>query len=92
MEWYPKNYSTVKKELLAIVFCVQKFQGALINKKIIIKTNSRASKFVLEKDVKNLISKQMFAKWQAILSCFDFEVLLIKGEQRRRCSSINGRS
>ena len=57
-----KNYSTVKKELLAIVLCVQKFQGELINKKFIIKTDSRASKFVLEKDVKNLVSKQIFAR------------------------------
>ena len=76
-----KNYSIVKKELLAIVVCVQKFQGELINKRFIIKTDSRASKFVFKKDVKNLVSKQIFAKWQAILSCFDFEIVSIKGEQ-----------
>ena len=74
-----KNYSTVKKEILSIVLCVQKFQSDLINKNFVIKTDSRASKFVLEKDVKNLVSKQIFARWQAILSCFDFQILSIKG-------------
>ena len=58
--------------------CVKKFQGELINKKFIIKTDSRALKFVLENDVKNLVSKQNFSRWQAMLSCFDFEVMPIK--------------
>ena len=74
-----KNYSTVKGEILSIVLCVQKFQSDLINKNYVIKTDSRASKFVLEKDVKNLGSKQVFARWQAILSCFNFQILSIKG-------------
>ena len=73
-----KNYSTVKKEILSIVLCVQKFQSDLINKSFVIKTDSRASKFVLEKDGKNLVSKQIFARWQAISSCFDFQILPIK--------------
>ena len=32
------------------------------------------------KDVKNLVSKQIFARWQAILSAFDFDIEFIKGE------------
>ena len=31
------------------------------------------------KNVKNLTSKQTFAKWQAILSAFDFKIEYIKG-------------
>ena len=34
---------------------------------------------VLQKDVQNLVSKQIFARWQAILSVFDFEIEFIKG-------------
>jgi len=30
--------------------------------------------------VKNLVSKQIFTRWQAILSAFDFEIESIKGE------------
>ena len=35
---------------------------------------------MLEKDVKNLVSKHIFARWQALLSNFDFEIEFIKGE------------
>jgi hypothetical protein len=34
----------------------------------------------LFKDVENLASKQIFARWQAILSIFDFNIEYIKGE------------
>jgi len=30
--------------------------------------------------VKNLVSEQIFARWQAILYAFDFEIEFIKGE------------
>ena len=36
---------------------------------------------VLQKDVKNLVSKHIFARWQALLSCFDFEIIHIKGDK-----------
>ena len=38
------------------------------------------SKEIIDKDVKNLVSKQVFARWQAILSVFDFKIEYIKGE------------
>ncbi|KAA0066357.1 Enzymatic polyprotein [Cucumis melo var. makuwa] len=76
-----KNHSTIKKEVLAIVLSVQKFQGDLINKEFLVRTDSKASKFIFEKDVKNFISKQIFARWQTILSCFDFKIEPIKGSE-----------
>jgi len=30
--------------------------------------------------VQNLVSKQIFARWQAILSAFDFDIDFIKGD------------
>jgi hypothetical protein len=33
----------------------------------------------LKKDVENIASKQIFARWQAILSVFDFDIEYIKG-------------
>jgi len=33
----------------------------------------------LKKDVKNIASKQIFARWQAILSVFYFDIEYIKG-------------
>jgi hypothetical protein len=75
-----KNYSTIKKEILAIVKVVSKFQGKLLNKKFLLRIDCKAAKDVLQKDVENLVSKQIFARWQAILSCFDFNIEHIKGE------------
>ena len=31
-------------------------------------------KYVIEKDVENIASKHIFARWQAILSVFDFDI------------------
>ena len=39
-----------------------------------------AAKHILKKYVKNLVLKQIFAKWQSELSSFDFEIGYIKGE------------
>jgi len=74
-----KNYSTIKKELLSIVQCVSKFQDDLLNKKFLLRIDCQSAKFIIEKDVQNIASKQIFARWQAILSVFDFDIEYIKG-------------
>jgi len=40
----------------------------------------KLAKEILQKDVKNLVSKQIFARCQAILSAFDFDIEFIKGQ------------
>ena len=74
-----QKYSTVKKEILSIVLCVSKFQNDLINKTFILRVDCKSAKEILEKDIKNIVSKQIFARWQSILSCFDFKIEFIKG-------------
>jgi len=76
-----KHYSTVKKEVLSIVNCISKFQDDLVNKKFLLRVDCKSAKEILQKDVKNLVSKQIFARWQAILSVFDFDIQYIKGEK-----------
>ena len=39
-----------------------------------------SAKYVINKDVQNLASKQIFARWQAILTVFDFDIEFIKGD------------
>ena len=47
---------------------------------IYIYIDCKSVKSVLQKDVKNIASKHIFARWQAILSNFDFQIEYIKGE------------
>lgn len=75
-----KNYSTVKKEILSIVLCIKKFEDDLFMKSFLLRIDCQSAKTILEKDVKNIISKQIFARWQALLGNFDFEIEFIKGE------------
>ena len=81
--WTPTqlNYSTIKKEILSIILCISKFQSDLLNQKFLIRIDCKSTKHVLEKDVQNIASKQIFARWQAILSVFDFDIEFIKGTQ-----------
>jgi len=59
--------------------CISKFQSDLLNQKFLIRIDCKSAKDILQKDVKNLASKQIFARWQAILSVFDFDIEYIKG-------------
>ena len=43
--------------------------------------SSDLAKYVIEKDVENIASKHIFARWQAILSVFYFNIEYIKGSQ-----------
>ena len=74
------NYSTIKKEILSIVLCISKFQDDLLNQEFLLRVDCLSAKSVLQKDVKNIASKHIFARWQAILSNFDFQIEYIKGE------------
>ena len=75
-----QNYSIIKKETLSIVvLCISKFQDDLFYKKFLLRIDCKSAKEILQKDVKNLVSKQIFARWQEILSTFDFDIEFIKG-------------
>ncbi|KAG5594633.1 hypothetical protein H5410_035865 [Solanum commersonii] len=65
--------------MLTIVKCLLKFQDDLYNQKFIINTDAQSVKFMFNKDFKHDASKLMFARWQAQLSPFDFEILYKKG-------------
>ena len=50
-----------------------------LTKKFLLRVDCKSAKEILQKDVQNLVSKQIFFRWQAILSVFDFEIEFIKG-------------
>ena len=76
------NYSTIKKEILFVVLCISKFQSDLLNQKFLLRIDCKSAKYVIEKDVENIASKHILARWQAILSVFDFDIEYIKGSQK----------
>jgi hypothetical protein len=73
-----ENYPTIKKKILSIILCITKFQSDLLNQKFLLRVDCKSAKEVLQKDVQNLASKQIFARWQAILSIFYFDIVYIK--------------
>ena len=60
------NYSTIKKEILNIVLCISKFQDDFLNQEFLSRVDCKSAKSVLQKDVKNIAYKHIFARWQAI--------------------------
>ena len=64
-----------------MVLCISKFQIDLLNQKFLLRINCKSAKYVIEKDVENIASKHIFARWQTILSVFYFDIEYIKGAQ-----------
>ena len=75
------NYSTIKKEILYVVLCISKFQSDLLNQNFLLRIDCKSAKYVIENDVENIVSKHIFARWQAILSVFYFDIEYIKGSK-----------
>jgi hypothetical protein len=57
-----------------------KFQSDLLNQKFLLFINYKFAKEVLQKDVQNIASKQIFTQWKVILSIFYFGIEYIKGD------------
>ncbi|XLU45509.1 hypothetical protein S245_040323, partial [Arachis hypogaea] len=43
-------YSTIKKEVLAIVLCISKFQSDLLNQKFLVRIDCKSAKDILQED------------------------------------------
>ena len=69
------NYSTTEKELLAIVFALEKFRSYLLGSKIIIYTDHAALKYLLSKKD----AKPLLIRWVLLLQEFDLEIKDKKG-------------
>jgi len=69
----------VAHKMLTIVKCVLKFLDNLYSQKFLIKTDAQSVKFIFDKDFKHDASKLIFARWQAQLASFDFEIQYKKG-------------
>ena len=69
------KYATTEKELLAVVFAIDKFRSYLVGAKIVVYTNHAALKYLLtKKDAKPLL-----IRWILLLQEFDIEIKDKKG-------------
>jgi hypothetical protein len=69
------NYATTEKELLAVVFAIDKFRSYLVGAKVIIFTDHAALKYLLTKKD----AKPRLLKWILLLQEFDLEIKDKKG-------------
>ncbi|KAG5580640.1 hypothetical protein H5410_051267 [Solanum commersonii] len=67
---HPSAFSNRKKHIC---------QDDLYNKKLLIKIDAQFVKYMFDKDFKHDASKLIFARWQAQLAPFDFEIHYKKG-------------
>ncbi|CAN6581107.1 unnamed protein product [Malus baccata var. baccata] len=69
------NYATTEKELLAVVFALEKFRSYLIGAKVIMYSDHSALKYLLSKKE----AKPRLIQWVLLLQEFDLEILDKKG-------------
>nr|GEX38195.1 DNA-directed DNA polymerase [Tanacetum cinerariifolium] len=71
------NYTTTKKEMLAVVYEFKKFRSYLIMNKSIVHTDHSALKYLFTKKD----AKARLLRWVLLLQVFDFKVLDTKGAE-----------
>ncbi|XP_040934440.1 uncharacterized protein [Gossypium hirsutum] len=71
------NYTTTEKELLAIVFALNKFRSYLLGTKVIIFSDNAALKYLIGKKE----AKPRLIRWILLLQEFDFEIRDKKGSE-----------
>nr|GFA01762.1 reverse transcriptase domain-containing protein [Tanacetum cinerariifolium] len=71
------NYTTTKKEMLAVVYAFEKFQSYMIMNKCIVHTNHSALKYLFAKKD----AKVRLLRWVLLLQEFDFDVIDTKGAE-----------
>ena len=69
------NYTTTKKELLAVVFALEKFRPYVLGSKIIVYMNHAALKYLLSKKE----AKLRLIRWILLLQEFNLEIKDKKG-------------
>nr|GEY72843.1 reverse transcriptase domain-containing protein [Tanacetum cinerariifolium] len=71
------NYTTIEKEMLAVVYAFEKFRSYLIMNKSIVDTDHSALKYLFAKKD----AKARLLRWVLLLQEFDFKVLDTKGAE-----------
>ena len=73
------NYTTTEKELLAIIFALEKFRSYLLGSKVIIYTDHAALKYLLSKKD----ARPRLIRWILLLQEFDLEI-----RDKKSCENV----
>ncbi|GJX34998.1 reverse transcriptase domain-containing protein [Tanacetum coccineum] len=71
------NYTTIEKEMLAVVYAFKKFRSYLIMNKSVVYTDHSALKYLFN----NKDAKARLLRWVLLLQEFDFKVIDTKGAE-----------
>ncbi|GJW01499.1 reverse transcriptase domain-containing protein [Tanacetum coccineum] len=71
------NYTTIEKEMLAVVYAFEKFRSYLIMNKSVVYTDHSALKYLFNKKD----AKARLLRWVLLLQEFDFKVINTKGAE-----------
>ncbi len=72
-----RNYAITEKEMLAVVFALEKFRSYLLGTKVIVYTDHAALRYLMKKKE----SKPRLIRWVLLLSEFDIEIKDKKGAE-----------
>ncbi|RDY10329.1 Retrovirus-related Pol polyprotein, partial [Mucuna pruriens] len=79
------NYTTTKKELLAIVFALDKFRSYLLGSKIIVCSDHATLRYLLKKPD----AKPRLIRWMLLLQEFNIEIRDKKGVENSVADHLN---
>jgi len=80
-----RNYATIEKEFLAVMFACDKFRSYIIDSKVTVHTDHAAIKYLMEKKD----AKPRLIRWVLLLQEFDLHIIDRKGVENHVADNLS---